>query len=193
MAAHLRESEGGSLERAAVRYLTQTTWQDSGLHAALVGPRVVTAVAGRRPDWLADGEASTLVALYTNTARERGLAPPRLVVRNATVEYRRTLRGGLRSEPVVIPLGEVAAWQFPYRDDEGRDCLLLLGATGAAADVSTAWLPVDGVVTLKGPAEVCRQDFAEVQRQLKAARWTGQDFVGWRSSLLTALRRLYGM
>jgi hypothetical protein len=192
VARYLHKVEHGSVERAVLRYISQTTWTDS---ANPVGPRVIETLAGRRPEWLSDSLTQTLASLYIAVSRSRSDTPPLLTVRHFATEYRRNWVGLRQLKQVITPLTEVRAWPFAYDEEDKWDSrVLLLGPHGEMVkNLVTDWMPDNGVITLKGPLEVCRRDAAAVRGRTMAQSSSASEHRGVQSSLTAGLKHLLGM
>lgn len=191
LAVSLRAAEDGSRDRAAIRCALLDTWRDYANMNRPVGPRVVEAVAGRRPPWLFDDHNRTLAALFIAIARQRGEEAPRVQVRHRGGVRRRTWLGSRRVEQVVTPFVETRGWAFPYQDSEYGDRVFFLGQRGAVVrDHTLEWLPADGVITLGGPLEVRRGDATSFHTAVTAADHHTADNVHVVAKLSAGIERM---
>lgn len=154
ISTYLTSVESASVERIVIRLLRSAgTWRDSvnGYHP--VGPDIITAVAGHKPEWLYDNEVQTAGALYADVARARSLSPPHIEV--VHVHEKRTHSGWRNKEKVTRTarsLGALDAWAFHIHDE--WNWVLLVGADGGVAKVSSSWLPVNNTITLSHVGDV---------------------------------------
>lgn len=151
ISTYLTIVERSAIERIVIRLMrTPGAWRDSvnGFHP--VGPDIITAVAGRKPKWLYDNEVQTMAALYAGIARTRSLAPPHIEVVHVEDVRTRSGSGWRNKEKVtrtVRSVGALDAWAFYVKDD--WDWILLVGAKGGVAKVSSSWLPANNTITMR--------------------------------------------
>ncbi len=156
----------GSVEQAAVRLIRTNVWEDNRNGFTLFGPRIITALAGSRPDWLFDGSIHTLAALYATVARRRSLTPPRLEVRFRHSKRTNPLIGTPKVKDTYEPVCALNAWAFPYRDE--HDKVWLVGARGAVVGESSMWQPdASGFVTITQGSS-SRQEAERIKQQVEA-------------------------
>jgi hypothetical protein len=155
----VNDLEHGSPERTALRLLRCWLLSDPDRTVAL-GPALVTAVAGHRPDWLHDSPMLTLTVMYATLARAHSMTPParQVVYQNAFRTYGWWSGEKIRRRTAAIDT--VRAWTFTEKDD-GRHHVLLVGAYGGAAPAGSEWA-TEGTVTIG--------DWKEYDAGLKAAR-----------------------
>lgn len=189
IAKHLINVEHGSIERMVIRLIRSAgAWRDSVNAYHPIGPDIVTAVVGHQPKWLFDNEVQTMAALYATIARARSLAPPHIEV--VHLDEKRTRTAWLNNEKITRttrPVGILDAWAFYVRDD--FDWVLLVGAEGGIAKVSSSWTPVNNIITVRHESE--HSDVEKVKRLVQSGPqpWQSLDKSGC-GPLVTAIEPL---
>lgn len=206
---------GDSIEKVVLFLVRSCFWDDYEINGIghesynnrhPVGPDIVEAIAGRRPDWLFDDAQKMLAALYASVAAQRSIEPPRIEV---TVEDVQTVRARLtgREKRIssTVRVGTIRAWTFSYNSSGeygGRDSYLV-GVRGAA--VSS---PHNGLVPGKNSfwgtsekfdpgrvnrqADEVRQKLDSLNRVLDGAPQSHYVSKDVRETLLNAVESLLG-
>lgn len=173
-------------ERAVLQVIEKWIWDgDSSNDRIPLGPRIIEALAGRKPDWLFDSSTQTLAALYARIAG----TPPQLRVKYEYETKTKGLFGGKVNLNYDL-VGQFSAWALFYSDGE-QGMVLLVGARGGTISVERSWWPNKQNVIMLKHFRPQSSTIARIKREVEAVPQNSGSYyvdLGIRDALIQAIK-----